>query len=194
MKRTVIGAVAVAAAAVLALGACGAGEPDDAADKPDSQSETTAAPDEPTAGTEPDAAVPELLDFTATDVDGDAFEGASLAGSPAVLWFWQEDCPICQSQGPDVAALIEDHGDRVAVVGVAGTGLYRTSSDEQRQAFVEDTGTGGATHLQSPDGELWTRFGVTSQSTYVLLDSSGEIVDSGSFSGDELDEKVADLS
>jgi peroxiredoxin len=194
MKRTFTGAVAVAAAAVLALGACSSDEPDDVADEPASQEGATTAPDESTVAAEPDVAVPELLDFTATDIDGDAFEGASLAGSPAVLWFWQEDCPICQSQGPDVAALIEDHGDRVAIVGIAGTGLYRTSSDEQRQAFVEDTGTGGATHLQSPDGELWTRFGVTSQSTYVLLDSSGEIVDSGSFSGGELDEKVADLS
>ncbi|SDD80090.1 redoxin domain-containing protein [Glycomyces harbinensis] len=192
MKRTVIGAVAVAA--VLTLGACSAGAPDGAVDETTSSGETTTAPNEPTAETEPDAAVPELLGFTATDIDGDAFEGASLAGSPAVLWFWQEDCPICQSQGPDVAALIADHGDRVAVVGIAGTGLYRTSTDEQRQAFVEDTGTGDATHLQSPDGELWTRFGVTSQSTYVLLDSSGEIVDSGSFSGGELDEKVAELS
>ncbi|MEV3936090.1 redoxin domain-containing protein [Glycomyces sp. NPDC049804] len=193
MKRTVL--AAAAAAAVLALGACGSEAPDDPADETTASPDaTTAAPGEPTGGAEPDAAVPELLDFTATDVDGNAFEGASLAGSPAVLWFWQDDCPICQSQGPDVAALIEDHGDRVAVVGIAGTGLYRASTDEQRQAFVADTGTGGATHLQSPDGELWTRFGVTSQSTYVLLDSSGEIVDSGSFSGDELDEKVAGLS
>jgi peroxiredoxin len=190
MMRTVTRAVAVAAAAVLALGACSSEEPDEAA----SPSETATAPGAATGGAEPDAAVPELLDFTATTVDGEAFEGASLAGSPAVLWFWQEDCPICQGQGPDVAALIEHHGDRVAIVGVAGTGLYRTSTDAQRQGFVEDTGTGGATHVQSPDGELWTRFGVTSQSTYVLLDSAGEIVDSGSFSGGELDEKVAALS
>ncbi|RRS01247.1 redoxin domain-containing protein [Glycomyces terrestris] len=192
MKRTVIGVAAAAAAAVLALSACGSEEPDDTGDAATTMGETTTAPGESTAA-ETDAAVPELLDFTATTVDGDAFEGSSLAGRPAVLWFWQEDCPICQGQGPDVEALIEEHGDRVAVVGVAGTGLYRSSTEEQLQAFVEDTGTAEATHLQSPDGELWTRFDVTSQSTYVLLDSAGEIVDSGSFSGGELDEKVAGL-
>jgi cytochrome oxidase Cu insertion factor (SCO1/SenC/PrrC family) len=191
MKRITVGAAAVAA--VFAFGACGTGGTDDAAEDMSTPDETASAPAETGSGTEA-APVPDLLDFTTTTVDGEPFEGASLAGSPAVLWFWQEDCPICQGQGPDVAALIADHGDEVNIVGVAGTGLYRTSTDEQLLAFVEDTGTDGATHLQSPDGELWTRFGVTSQSTYVLLDSSGEIIDSGSFPADELDDKVADLS
>lgn len=193
MIRSAIRAAAVAASAVLVLAACGSGEPE--ADTTDPAASTQDAVESSAESTsEAAAAVPELLDFTATTVDGDDFEGASLAGSPAVLWFWQEDCPICQSQGPDVAALIDAHGDRVAVVGIAGTGLYHDSTDRDRQEFVEDTGTDDATHLQSPDGELWTRFGVTSQSTYVLLDSAGAIVDSGSFSGDELEAKVADLS
>ncbi|THV30204.1 redoxin domain-containing protein [Glycomyces paridis] len=193
MLRSAISAAAAAAAVVLVLSACGSGEPEADPTEEAISAQTTAEAQDETASEAP-MAVPELLDFTATTVDGDDFEGASLAGAPAVLWFWQEDCPICQSQGPDVAALIGAHGDRVAVVGVAGTGLYHDSTDEQRQQFVADTGTGEATHLQSPDGELWTRFGVTSQSTYVLLDSAGEIADVGSFSADELDEKVAGLS
>lgn len=145
------------------------------------------------AATADEVPVAEILDFTSTTLDGESFEGASLAGSPAVLWFWYEDCPICQSQGPAVASLIESEGDRVNIVGVAGPGLSGASSVEQMQAFVSDTGTGAATQLQSDDGALWTRFGVTSQSTYVLLDSSGEIVDTGSFTADELEEKVGEL-
>lgn len=194
MRRTLTGLAAAGLAAVLALGACGS-EEDPAAEA------TTADPDtvEPTedaateATTEATMPVPELLDFTATTLDGDAFEGASLAGSPAVLWFWYEDCPICQSQGPAVASLIETEGDRVAVVGVSGAGLSGSSSAEAMQEFVSDTGTEAATHLQGEDGELWTRFGVFSQSTYVLLDSAGEIIDIGAFSGNELKEKVAEL-
>jgi thioredoxin-related protein len=62
------------------------------------------------------------------------------------------------------------------------------------QEFVDDTGTGDITHLESSDGELWTRFEVTSQSTYVLIDSDGEVVDSGPFSGDELHEKTGELT
>jgi cytochrome oxidase Cu insertion factor (SCO1/SenC/PrrC family) len=180
-------------AAAFSLAACGSEEPAD--DEP-----TTADSMESTEGTteamttEAGMAVPELLDFTATTLDGEEFEGASLAGTPAVLWFWYEDCPICQGQGPDVAALQEEYGDTVNIVGVSGAGLSGSSTVEQMQSFVDDTGTGAITHLESADGELWTRFEVTSQSTYVLIDSHGEVVETGPFSGDELSEKTGDLS
>lgn len=193
MRRTAMGLAAAGLAAVLSLAACGSEEPAEEETTSEEPMETTESmTDEAT--TEEETAVPELLDFTATTLDGEEFAGASLAGEPAVLWFWQEDCPICQGQGPDVAALAEEHGDTVNIVGVAGAGLYRTSTDEQLRSFVDDTGTGAVTHLENPEGELWTRFEVVSQSTYVLIDSSGEVVDTGSFSGSELDEKVGALS
>jgi cytochrome oxidase Cu insertion factor (SCO1/SenC/PrrC family) len=195
MRRTLTGLAAAGLAAVLVLGGCGSEEdPTDESRTADPATESSTEDGAAEATTEAETAVPELLDFTATTLDGDAFEGASLAGGPVVLWFWYEDCPICRSQGPAVASLIESEGDRVAVVGVSGAGLSGTSSADAMQAFVSDTGTGDATHLQGEDGELWTRFGVASQSTYVLLDSHGEVVDSGSFSADDLEEKVADLS
>ena len=31
---------------------------------------------------------PDVLQFTATLADGGEFDGTSLAGRPAVLWFW----------------------------------------------------------------------------------------------------------
>lgn len=192
MRRTMFGLSAAGLAAVFALGACGS-EEDPAGESTTAATAEQSGDDMTGSVPEDEAAVPELLDFSATTLDGASFEGASLAGGPAVLWFWYEDCPICQSQGPAVASLLESEGDRVAIVGVAGPGLSGTSSIEQMQEFVSDTGTEDATHLQSADGELWTRFGVTSQSTYVLLDSNGEIVDSGPFADDELEEKVAEL-
>lgn len=192
MRRTALGLAVTALTAALALSACGSDEPADEDMTEESTSEEMTE-DMSSATPEDDMAVPELLDFTATTLDGESFEGASLAGRPSVLWFWYEDCPICQGQGPDVQALIENHGADVNIVGVSGPGLSGSSTVEQMQAFVEDTGTGDVPHLQSDDGELWTRFGVTSQSTYVLLDSHGEVVDTGAFSGDELEEKTAAL-
>lgn len=192
MRRTAIGVAAFGLAAVFSLAACGSDEPEDETAEEATTSEEATA-DTSSDATEEEVAVPELLDFTATTLDGAEFEGASLAGGPAVLWFWYEDCPICQGQGPEVAALADEYGDTVDVIGVSGPG-YRNSSTEQMQEFVDDTGTGGFTHLQGKDGELWTRFGVTSQSTYVLIDAEGEIVDTGSFSEDELNEKVGELA
>src|SRR3712207_5182699 len=47
--------------------------------------------------------VPEQLNFSAKTVDGQEFSGASLAGKPALLWFWAPWCPKCQAEAPTIA-------------------------------------------------------------------------------------------
>jgi cytochrome oxidase Cu insertion factor (SCO1/SenC/PrrC family) len=191
LRPTAIGLAAAGLAAALVLGACGTDDPAD--DMTDDM--TSEAADDMTEDMDDDAAmddteVPANLAFTATTVDGDAFDGAVLAGSPTVLWFWEHDCPICISQGPDVKALTADYGGRVDVVGVSGSGIYSGSSDGDRLGFVDQTGTGDAVHIVDEDYTLRTGFDVFSQSTFVILDADGEIVDTGSFSGNQLRDKV----
>jgi len=47
-----------------------------------------------------DATVNETLRFDATTLTGDAFDGTSLAGTDAILWFWASWCPTCQAEAP----------------------------------------------------------------------------------------------
>lgn len=208
MKRIALGSVsrriqgsarlaAVAAAAVFALGACGS-EEEPADEETSEQTIDEATPESMTDETteEPagdDVAVPELLDFSATTIDGDAFEGASLVGDPTVLWFWEHDCPICQSQGPTVSELDDTFGDQIDIVGVSGAGLYAASSADDRSGFVDQTGTGDVVHIEDQDYELRNAFGIVSQSTFVVLDSEGEVFESGSLSEDDLNQAVADV-
>ncbi|MCH7231468.1 TlpA family protein disulfide reductase [Glycomyces sp. L485] len=194
MKRTAIGIAATGLAAALAMSACGSDE--EPTDEEPTSEEATAeeTTDEAAPETaEEDKAVPELLDFTATTVDGEEFEGASLVGDPTVLWFWEHDCPICQSQGPAVADLYDEFGDRIDIVGVSGAGIYAASSADDREGFVEQTGTGDAFHIEDQDYELRNAFGIVSQSTFVVLDGEGEVVESGSLSEDDLNDAVEDL-
>lgn len=182
MRRLV---VATAVPLLLLLGACG----DDPA--PTATSPTTSSPsDEPS--TEPSeepsaepadagegtAETPELLDFTATTVGGQAFDGASLAGSPTVLWFWAPWCPTCRSQIPQVQDLAQTYGDRVGVVGIGSLDSAEAIAD-----FAGDAD--GVTHLEDVDGELWTRFGVAEQSSFVVLDAAGEIVFEAGYGGSD---------
>ena len=182
MRRLV---VATAVPLLLLLGACG----EDPA--PTATSPTTSSPsDEPS--TEPSeepsaepadagegtAGTPELLDFTATTVGGQAFDGASLAGSPTVLWFWAPWCPTCRSQIPQVQDLAQTYGDRVGVVGIGSLDSAEAIAD-----FAGDAD--GVTHLEDVDGELWTRFGVAEQSSFVVLDAAGEIVFEAGYGGSD---------
>ena len=60
------------------------------------------------------------------------------------------------------------YGDQVRFVGVPGL-----SNPEAMQRFVTETGTDGFPHIPD-DGELWDRFGVIEQRTYVFIDGDGD--------------------
>ena len=118
---------------------------------------------------------------------GDAFDGASLAGKPTVLWFWAPWCPTCRGQIPQVEALAAEHGDDLNVIGVGSL-----DSAEAIAGFADDVA--GLTHLEDVDGELWRRFGVTEQSSFVVLDASGTVSFEAGYGGSgDLDAEVARL-
>ncbi|UFU06645.1 redoxin family protein [Ruania halotolerans] len=159
---------------------------DEASDEPmgdDASSGDTAGED--TSGES--MATPELLTFTATTVDGAEFDGASLAGSPAVLWFWAPWCPTCRAQIPNVTSLGEQYAGEVAVVGVGGLDSAEAIADLAAEIP-------NVQHLVDDEGEVWSHFGITQQSTFVVLDAHGEIVDEGSLSDDQLNTTVAELA
>lgn len=129
-----------------------------------------------------------LLAFTATTLDGKAFDGMSLAGKPTVLWFWAPWCPICLQQAPGVRAAVERYGDRVNIVGVAG--LDRTDAMPE---FVRLAKVQAMTHLADEAGVVWKRFEVTAQSTFVLIDAAGQVTFRGRLDAGEVPDRVAAL-
>ncbi len=131
-------------------------------------------------------AAADVLDFEGETLDGEAFEGPSLAGSPTVLWFWAPWCPTCVAQVDGVNALAERFDD-VQVVGVGGL-----DEPAALAGFAEDVDA-GVTVLADPEGEVWRHFGVTAQSTYVVLDADGEAVEAGYLEDAELVDVVASL-
>ena len=114
------------------------------------------------------AATPEVLRFSAHTVDGAAFDGASLAGKPVVLWFWAPWCTICRGEAPDVAAIAKQFGGRVQFVGVAGLGPV-----PDMQQFVSQTKTGGFIQLADVDGSIWNHFGIAAQPAFVFIRADG---------------------
>ena len=129
-----------------------------------------------------------LLAFTATTLDGQPFDGMSLSGKSAVLWFWAPWCPTCLQQAPGVRQAVARYGDRVAIIG--GAGLDKT---EAMPEFVRLANVQAMTHLADEAGVVWKRFGVIAQSTFVFLDESGRVTFRGTLDADEVPERVAAL-
>lgn len=171
--------VAAAIATAVALSGCGENgtETGKAADStPQPATSTPPATAATTAGATPSKAtgqpvpVPEVLQFEAKTLDGKAFDGRTLAGKPVVFWFWAPWCPLCRSDGPNVAAVEAEYGDRVTFVGVAG--LDQLSA---MKSFVADTGTGGFTQLNDEAGEIWRKLEIATQSSFAFVKADGSI-------------------
>lgn len=173
----------VLGAVVLAAG-CGTG-----GDSEDPRPSSPAVTEEGQKQQETPAPV-EALRFTATTVDGQEFAGESLAGKPAVLWFWAAWCPVCEGEAPGVANAAESNAGTVEFVGVAAL-----SDTPAMQDFVDRTGIGSFANIADTDSAVWQRFGVTAQPAYAFISPNGTVdTVKGSLSEDELTAKIDQLT
>lgn len=168
-----------AAGLILAVTGCGASSDGAGSAPAATSSKGSGASSMPTtqSGTSPPVAttsrsptVPKELAFTATTVSGESFDGASLAGQDTVLWFWAPWCTVCARSAPTVRAAATELPD-VRFVGVAGL-----SSDSNAMGdFVGRHKVGDLTHVADTGGDVYTRFGVTQQHTFVLIGADGSV-------------------
>ncbi len=126
------------------------------------------------------------LSFTGERLDGSSYDGRTLEGKPVVLWFWAPWCPTCRAQAGHVETVAAEYAGRVNVVAVGGL-----ADADDIEAFARDVD--GPTHLVDVEGAIWRHFGVTAQSTYVLLDSDGAVVSQGYLDDEALSAQVAEL-
>ncbi|MBG0562963.1 redoxin domain-containing protein [Actinoplanes aureus] len=128
---------------------------------------------------------PKSLKFSGTTLEGAAFDAASLAGKPALLWFWAPWCATCASEAQSIADVQEEYGDRLGILGIAGMGTKKAMNE-----FVSDFQLQAVPHLNDPAGKIWQRFGIAQQSWYVLIDPDGKILHTGYLDDLQLTEKV----
>jgi thiol-disulfide isomerase/thioredoxin len=141
-------------------------------------------------GATPSVPVPEKLAFQARTLDGGTFSGASLAGKPAVLWFWTPWCAVCRSEAPGIAETAKRFEGRVAFVGMAGR-----DAEAVMKRFVDEEGLGFLPHVVDPEGELWASFEVAGQPSYAFVGKDGEIeIVPASLSTEELLAKTTELA
>ncbi|MEZ0353527.1 protein disulfide oxidoreductase [Mycobacterium sp. pR1184] len=111
-------------------------------------------------------AADDRLQFTGTTLSGAPFNGASLQGKPAVLWFWAPFCPFCNAEAPGVAQVA------AANPGVTFVGIAGHSDPGADQAFVSKYGL-NFTNLNDADSSIWARYNVPWQPAYVFYRADG---------------------
>ena len=114
----------------------------------------------------PAALADDRMNFTGTTLSGAPFNGDSLQGKPAVLWFWTPWCPFCNAEGPSVSSVAAAN-PKVTFVGVAAR-----SDVAAMQEFVSKYNL-NFTNLNDADGSIWARYNVPWQPAYVFYKSDG---------------------
>jgi thiol-disulfide isomerase/thioredoxin len=133
------------------------------------------------------------LRFYGTELSGALFDGRSLIGRPAVLWFWtpEDYCGTCHDEAP-IIARVAAANPRVAFVGIAG----RSSIISMRR-FVADNQL-NFPNLTDANGLLWQSFFVAWPSAWAFLrpDGTGDLVNNvvGAMSEQELTDRVNGLT
>jgi thiol-disulfide isomerase/thioredoxin len=112
------------------------------------------------------AAADERLNFTGTTLGGAPFNGASLQGKPAVLWFWAPFCPFCNAEAPGLSQVA------AANPGVTFVGIAAHSDVGAMQNFVSKYGL-NFTNLNDADGAIWARYNVPWQPAWVFYRADG---------------------
>ncbi len=206
IARAIAAGAALATAATLLAG-CGTATEPSAAPPPAIQTEvkptsgsstdpSTAAAEGPTGTgrsapataprSEAPAAVPEQLDFTAETVDGATFDGSSLAGKDALVYFWAPWCSTCRREAPGVVDTVGSY-EELAFVTVGG----RSGDPAAMADFVADVGFDNETNVADLSGDIWARFEVTLQPAYAFVDDSGTVeIVSGPLDKDDLGARI----
>lgn len=134
------------------------------------------------------AAAPDSLAFSGKTLDGAPFDAATLAGKPALLWFWAPWCATCAGQASSINDLKAEYGDRLAILGIAGMG-----KNKEMHEFVSDLDVTAVPSLDDEAGVLWKRFGITEQSWFVLIDRNGKKLHTGWLDDVDLTAQVKSL-
>jgi len=131
------------------------------------------------------------LQFSATTLSGAPFNGASLEGKPAVLWFWTPWCPFCNAEAPGVSQVAAAN-PRVTFVGIAAH-----SDVAAMQNFVSKYNL-NFVNLNDANGSIWANYNVPWQPAYVFYraDGSSTFVNNptSAMSQQELSGRVAALT
>lgn len=106
------------------------------------------------------------LNFTGTTLSGATFNGSSLQGKPAVMWFWTPWCPFCNAEAPTVSAVA------AANPAVTFVGVSTRADVASMQGFVSKYNL-NFTNLNDADGSIWAKFNVPWQPAYVFLSADG---------------------
>ena len=113
-------------------------------------------------------------DFTVTDADGKEIDLFSLLGKPAVLNFWNSNCPPCMMEMPDFQEAYEELGDEITFIMIDTVGAMGETK-ESGQKYVEEEGFTFPVYYDTSQDAIYT-YGITGFPTTFFISKEGYLI------------------
>ena len=113
-----------------------------------------------------------LLQFTASDLDGNMQSSSTWVGKqPLVINFWGTWCPPCRKEIPDLVRLYKEYHPK----GVEIVGLAVRDTPKKVRAFSQKNGMEWVMLMANND--VAYKFKISSIPTTIFVDRNGKIVE-----------------
>lgn len=113
-------------------------------------------------------------DFTVTDADGNEVSLFSLLGKPAVLNFWNSNCPPCKMEMPDFQEMYEELGEEVSFIMIDTVGAMGETK-ESGQDYVEEQGFTFPVYYDTSQDAIYT-YGIAAFPTTFFISKEGYLI------------------
>ncbi len=113
-------------------------------------------------------------DFTVTDAEGNDVSLWSLLGKPAVLNFWNSNCPPCKMEMPDFQEMYEELGDEVSFIMIDTVGAMGETK-EKGAAYIEEEGFTFPVYFDTAQDAIYT-YGIAAFPTTFFISSDGYLI------------------
>ena len=121
-----------------------------------------------------------VVPWSFTDLDGATHSNATTAGAPVLLFFMASWCTTCRAKAPMLAEVHAEHAPR----GLQAFSLSFDPNDgpAELEAWRREHAHPWP-HGVDPSLAVQRAFGVTSQSSVVVLDAEGRVVEAWGYPG-----------
>ena len=131
--------------------------------------ETTNATEAPDTTETTERYVPDAMDFTVKDYDGNDVKLSDHFGKPIVLNFWAHWCGPCQMEMPEFNALYEELGGEVVFLMV-----HADPNTAEGKKLVADNGYTFPVVFDEA-GQAAANYGITAFPTTFFIDADGKL-------------------
>lgn len=113
-------------------------------------------------------------DFTVIDAGGNEVSLFSLLGKPAVLNFWNSNCPPCKMEMPDFQEMYEELGEEVSFIMIDTVGAMGETK-ESGQDYVEEQGFTFPVYYDTSQDAIYT-YGIAAFPTTFFISKDGYLI------------------